>query len=214
MERPAAYTVKTSQRSLSRVSGRLYHLMADQRVRVVKKLDMAYTSPSTAENHTDVAKAAVRPATIPAVARAICAPVSSSSASRPTRAILPRIIVDHATNMAAKAVQIEDMRLTAKAIFSGLSERISPIQANIRPTIRKRGAPGGWTTCSLYAPSINSPQSQSEPDLSAEKKYTMRATANTSHPDRFTCFLKSNIRKLLKWKSFDMDEIVHIFRKI
>ena len=104
-----------------RSSGKLYHLMTAQSVIAVKKVDIAYTSPSTAENHTDVENAVPKPATIPAKAKAICWPLSGSSL-RPTKANFPNIIVIQQMNIAAKAVQMPDIKFTAKAISSGLLE--------------------------------------------------------------------------------------------
>jgi len=47
------------------------------------------------------------------------------------------------TKAAAKAVQIPDIRLTAKAISAGSLENNSATQVNMRPIRMKRGAPGG-----------------------------------------------------------------------
>ena len=53
------------------------------------------------------------------------------------------MMVTQHMNVAAKAEQIPDIRLTANAIFDGSSDNTSATQVNILPIIRKRGAPGG-----------------------------------------------------------------------
>lgn len=116
--------------------------MADHRVSAVKKVDIAYTSPSTAENQTDVMKALDKPAANPAIARPMFWPNVGSS-SLPTRAILPMSMVTHAINMAAKADDNEDIRLTAKAMSLCLSETRSATQVNILPINTNKPAPGG-----------------------------------------------------------------------
>ncbi len=148
MDKPPAYTVNNNQRSLLGLSGKLYHLTVDQSVSVVKKVDIAYTSPSTAENQIEVQKAVVKPATKPAPAVAQLCPWSISP-SRPTKDNFVRSIQVQAIKAAAKAVQVLDIKLTAKAILAGSAEKKLPTQANRRPTKRNNGAPGGWTTCSL-----------------------------------------------------------------
>lgn len=47
--------------------------------------------------------------------------------------------------------------LTAMAIPSGFPQEN---KENKRPSIKNKGAPGGWTTCKVYEAEINSPQSQ------------------------------------------------------
>ena len=44
---------------------------------------------------------------------------------------------------------------TATGTFSGDTKALA-----MRAVIMKKGAPGGWPTCSLYAVAMNSPQSQ------------------------------------------------------
>ncbi len=77
----------------------------------VKNVDMAYTSPSTAENQIEEVNAVTNPATIPAPRAAIVWPLSSS-VSRPASTSRARIVVDQQTNMPAKAVQSAESRLT------------------------------------------------------------------------------------------------------
>ena len=90
----------------------------------------------------EVLNAVAKPATKPAPAKAIISEVSGSS-SLPFRANFPKSMVIQATNIAAKAEDKLDIRFTAKATFSGLSERISATHANILPTNKNTGAPGG-----------------------------------------------------------------------
>jgi hypothetical protein len=85
-------------------------------------------------------------------------------------------------NKAAKAVLQADNKLTAYAMLDGSLDIRLPTQANIRPTSRKIGAPGGCTTWSLYAPEMNSPQSQRLPVGSAAADNTAAVIRNTSQP--------------------------------
>lgn len=147
---------------------------------------MAYTSPSTALNHTEVQNAAVSPATTPEMAKVHpCSLVASTP--DPIQAIFAKMTVDQHINIAAKAVHMPDMMLTANACAEGLLLKMEATQANIRPINKNKGAPGGCTTCSLAAPKINSPQSQRLPERSAQKKYTMNATAKVNHPAALDC---------------------------
>src|SRR5678815_3054873 len=104
MDKPAAYTANKSQRSASEESSMPYHLTAAQSVSVVNIVDIAYTSPSTALNQTEVVNAVARPAANPAPqVTKVCSMLMV--VSRPTKESLAKIMVVHATNAAANAVQ-------------------------------------------------------------------------------------------------------------
>src|SRR5215213_2327104 len=119
IESPAAYTANNNQRSESEVSSIPYHFTAAHIVSVVNMVDIAYTSPSTALNQIEVVKAVANPAARPAPQLTkVCSRVIV--VSRPTIESLAKVIVIQATNAAASAVHAPDIRLTAKAIFSGL----------------------------------------------------------------------------------------------
>ena len=51
--------------------------------------------------------------------------------------------------VAAKAVQTPDIKFTEKAITEGSLENSCPMTVANLPTIKNKGAPGGWTTCIL-----------------------------------------------------------------
>ncbi len=70
----------------------------------------------------DIANAADNPAIKPPLNTDINCGVLSSF-SLPTNASLLRIIVVQATNIAAKAENIPDIKFTAKAMSEGLSEK-------------------------------------------------------------------------------------------
>ena len=135
---------------------------------------------------------AVSPPTIPAAVSAT-ASAELASPSLPSNASLPNIIVIHAASTPANAVHMPDIRFTAKAMSAGLSETSSAIQVNIRPTSKNIGAPGGCTTCSLYAPSMNSPQSHRLPVRSADKKKTVNEIRKTAMPAMLKYFLSEVI---------------------
>ena len=103
---------------------------------------MAYTSPSTAENHMLEQKVVVRPATIPANISAMPS-AWLVSPSLPNMANLPNIIATQPASTPAMEVHIPDMRFTANAISAGSLDSISATQVNIRPTNKNIGAPGG-----------------------------------------------------------------------
>src|SRR5690606_17550945 len=113
-----------------------------QKVSAVNMVDIAYTSPSTAENQTEEVNAVANPATSPEKDKATFSAVEGSSL-RSVKNNLPSIIVICAIKTAAREVQNADIRLTAKAISAGSFETISAIQVKRRPIIRNKPAPGG-----------------------------------------------------------------------
>ena len=116
MDSAAANTANTIHLSLSGLSGRLYHLITAQTVSAVKKVDIAYTSPSTALNQIEVLKAVANPATKPDAANGIfCS--SFTSVSLPTSASLERMIVDQQTNVAAKYLARSSYKISAKSVI-------------------------------------------------------------------------------------------------
>ena len=56
MESPIMYAINISQRSASGSSATASHFRMAQKTMAVKKLDMAYTSASTAENQAESLK--------------------------------------------------------------------------------------------------------------------------------------------------------------
>ncbi len=138
----------TSQRSYFASSGARYHFTVAQKVKVVNKVESAYTSPSTAENQTEVAKAVHKPATRPAAPKAMsAAPSGSPSPSVKVRA--PSSMVISAISMAAPAEARPESMFTEKAIIAGSSLNAPPKSVKIRPISKNKGAPGGCTTSNL-----------------------------------------------------------------
>ena len=89
----------------------VYHLSEAHIHKPEKPDDMAYTSPSTAENHTEVAKVVAKPATTPEPKIAKISPPSSGVACLPTKANLLNMMVDKQTNITKKAVHTPDITL-------------------------------------------------------------------------------------------------------
>ncbi len=143
IDKPAEYTANNTQRSDCGVSGRWYHFTMAHSVSAVKKVDMAYTSPSTAENQMEVEKAVAKPAAKPAATSAMFWPRLVSASRLPVRENLPKIMAVQATSMAAAALHRAESRLIETAISAGSSEIISATQVNMRPMSRNTGAPGG-----------------------------------------------------------------------
>lgn len=116
--------------------------MAAQKVSAVNIVDIAYTSPSTAENQTEEVKAVAKPVTKPENDNATFSAVEGSSLLS-TKNNLPNNIVIWAIKTAANEVQNADIRLIANAMSDGLSETNSATQVNNRPIIKNSPAPGG-----------------------------------------------------------------------
>ena len=75
MLRPIRKAMSTIQRSACGVSAVSYHLVMAQKTMAVKRLDMAYTSPSTALNQKVSEKQYTRAPTRPEPMMAIACPV-------------------------------------------------------------------------------------------------------------------------------------------
>ena len=105
----------------------------------IKNKEVAYTSPSTAENQIVSEKEQAKAPTAPAPTIAtILSIVSSSSAF--TKSLFAIIAMVKYKNNTLPAVINPDMKLTITAGFPGLNK------VKILPNIIKNGAPGGCAT--------------------------------------------------------------------
>ena len=123
----------------------------------MKKLDIAYTSPSTAENQNESLNVYAKAPTNPAPKTAYIFPfVNSPVFSASLRA--NAVIVQNKKRM-VNALQRPD---TALIIIPTLL--VSPKANKLKkfPINRNKGAPGGWPTSNLYAQAMYSPQSQKD----------------------------------------------------
>src|SRR5512133_2385446 len=126
-----------------------------QKTTAVKSEEVAYTSPSTAENQNVSEKAYARAPVSPAPSTAITLPVVKS-ASDFIMILRARCVTVQNRNMIVRALASPDMAFTIIATF----ETSPPAKfAKKRARIMKRGAPGGWPTSSLKEEAMNSPQS-------------------------------------------------------
>ena len=123
----------------------------------VKKEDIAYTSPSTAENQNESVKVYVKAPTTPAARIEIILNLSFFDSSFFTSILFPNAVIVQKRNKIVNELQRADITLTATATWLVAG---SANNEKILPNNWKRGAPGGCPTSSLYAVAIYSPQSQ------------------------------------------------------
>src|SRR5690606_16995252 len=97
-------------------------------------------------------------------------------------------------NMIVNALARADIAFMVSATLDG-----SPANnVEKRPSNKKKGAPGGCPTSSLYAEEINSPQSQKLVVGSMVRMYTTAETTKASHPNRLFKRLKCCITESLQ----------------
>jgi hypothetical protein len=114
------------------------HFKIHQKVSVVKKLDEAYTSASTAENQKVSEKFKVNAPTIPENMIAIdCQPSASPLF---TNIFFARCVIVQNINMTVKALVTAETIFTQKATLVTSSPAI---KEKTLPIIKKSGAPGG-----------------------------------------------------------------------
>ena len=183
MESPIKYAIKINQRVLCFSWATPSHLTMAQNTKAVKRDDMAYTSPSTAENQNESEKVKARAPTSPLPITAY-KPAFVNSPERRANFLAKAVIVQKRKRM-VKELQSDDMTFTIIAEFSGEEKIVKK-----RVIMRKSGAPGGWGTCNLYAVAINSPQSQKLVVGSILDIYTNVAMSQVSQPNERFNFLK------------------------
>ena len=96
-----------------------------------------------------------------------------------TNIFLAKCVIDQNRKSTVKAADNTLNMLTQKATCSTLSPAK---RENIRPINKKKGAPGGCGTSSLYEVAINSPQSQKLAVGSTVSVYTTRAIKKVIQP--------------------------------
>jgi hypothetical protein len=119
----------------------------------VKKEDIAYTSPSTAENQKESENVYAKEPRIP---ENIIINISELLFGSPI-IFFPNEVIVQKRNIMVKAENEADIKLIMYATLV-----VSP-KAKLEkkfPSNKNVGAPGGCPTCSLYAVAIYSPQSQ------------------------------------------------------
>ena len=151
-----------------------YHLVIAQKTMAVKSDDIAYTSPSTAENQNVSLNVYARAPTAPDPKMAIAlATLYVPSSEGLTSLFAKKTMVRYRKNI-VKAEQIAFIAFTATAACM-LSVNIVKKRAKSWNT----GFPGGWPTSSLYDEAMNSPQSQKEAVGSIVRRYVTAATTKT-----------------------------------
>lgn len=127
-----------------------------QKTIAVKNDEVAYTSPSTAENQNESLKVNANAPTIPAPIMAI---VDAVEASDPlfTISFLARWVIVQNKNRTVKALMIAEK---AFAIAATLVTSLPAKRVKKRVSNMKIAHPGGWPTSSLKPVAMNSPQSQ------------------------------------------------------
>ena len=96
------------------------------------------------------------------------------------------MVSDQNMNSMVSALEVTDSMFTIKATFCGL---VANNEKNA-PAIWKKGAPGGWPTCSFAEVEIYSPQSQKLREGSTVRVNTTKAMAKRHHPVMVFHFLK------------------------
>ena len=160
----------------SSLSASFSHFKIAQNTKAVKRLDRAYTSPSTALNQNESLNAYAKAPTAPEPNTASTFPWlnSFSPVSR-----LAKWVMLQNKNRTVKELLSTERPLAAKAAVSGPMGTIRKRASNM-----KKGAPGGWPTSSLYAEAMNSPQSQKLAVGSTVRTKTSVARAHMAHPVR------------------------------
>ena len=131
-----------------------------QKVMAVKNDDIAYTSPSTAENQKESEKVYVRDPITPAAKIAIILKGSSSLSDLLLYIFLPKAVIVQKRNKIENDEHKAESTLTAAAICSVAPVKVSETKANILAIILHKGAPGGCPTCNLADVEIYSAASQ------------------------------------------------------
>jgi hypothetical protein len=129
------------------------HFKIAQKMSAVNRDDIAYTSPSTAENQNESVKVYDNEPIIPLPKIAIICPFDNILDF--FKAIFfDRSVIDQNINNIEAELERAETLFIHTATFSGAAknEKILPISIN-------NGAPGGWPTSNLYAAVMYSPQS-------------------------------------------------------
>ena len=157
IESPIRKLIRTIHLLAYGVSAWSYHLVMHQNTRAVTSEDMAYTSPSTAENQNVSLKQYARAPTAPEPNMAIAVPRPYVPSSEGLKSLLAKKTTVRYRNMMVRAEQMALSALTATAACM--------LSVNIVKNLAKSwktGFPGGCPTSSLYDDAMNSPQSQKE----------------------------------------------------
>src|SRR4026207_1148825 len=112
------YPINRIHRSALGLSATCSHLRIAQNTMAVKKDDIAYTSPSTAENQNESAKPLANAPTIPAPINTIISAVLISSSLFPI-IFLPSAVTVQNKNKLVNADDIPARKLTDKATLEG-----------------------------------------------------------------------------------------------
>jgi hypothetical protein len=156
------------------------HFKIAQKTTAVKSEELAYTSPSTAENQNVSENIYARdPTTADPKIKAIS--LNPGSVLLLISILRTRCVMVQKRKRIVNALARPDREFTNRATISLL---FPASKVNIRPTSRKKGAPGGCPTSSLYDAAINSPQSQKLAVGSSVDKYVNAATTKMIHPIR------------------------------
>src|SRR5438093_452680 len=139
-------------------SATVSHLKIAQKTIAVKNEELAYTSPSTAENQNEslnvYAKAPTRPAPMTAINW------EEVDSAFPITIFLARAVMVQKRNKIVNALISAERTFTIIGCIFTLSP---PNKIKILPSIRNKGAPGGCPTSSFMDVAMNSPQSQKLP---------------------------------------------------
>lgn len=138
MANPIRYAISTNQRLECFSLATFSHLRIHQKVSVVKKLEEAYTSASTAENQKVSEKVNVNAPTAPAPIMASVCQLSKASPAL-TIIFLAKWVIVQNINITVSALVTAETMFTQKATLLGSDA----IRLNTLPIIRKSGAPGG-----------------------------------------------------------------------
>ena len=175
IERPIRKEIRTIHLLAYFVPACSYHFVIAQNTSAVNSEDMAYTSPSTAENQNVSEKQYARAPTAPEPYMAIALETGYvPSADGFTTRFARNTIVRYSRKM-VRAEQSALITFTAIAAWAP-SVKIVKNLANSWKT----GFPGGCPTSSLYEEAMNSPQSQNDADGSIVIRYVNAEITNTA----------------------------------
>ena len=157
MDRPIRKDISTIHLFAYGSSASSYQRVIAQNTRAVNSEDIAYTSPSTAENQKVSEKQYARAPTAPLPKMAMAdAVLHLPSSPLATSLLAKKTMVRYRRNM-VKAEQSALITFTATAACEASVNMVKNLAISWNT-----GFPGGWPTSSLYEEAMNSPQSQNE----------------------------------------------------